>query len=254
MIKDYQAPAGLLNNRTLLITGAGDGIGKAVAIGSARAGARVILLGRTQNKLEQVYDIIREQYPDAPEPVIHPLDLVTAGKDDYDALAQAILEQFGCLDALLHNAGLLGPLSPMQYYPEDVWTKLMQVNVNAAFALSKAVLPALNVAPDARLLFTSSSVGRQGRAYWGAYAVSKFAVEGMMQVFAQELENTSTIRVNSINPGATRTEMRAAAYPSEDPASLPTPEDLLPAYLYLLGPESRPLHGQAINIRDMITL
>lgn len=251
MTNTYQPPSHLLKNRTILVTGAGDGIGKAVALGCAEYGARVILLGRTQEKLESVYDQIVETFPGSPEAVIHPLDLAEAGKEDYQALANAVLEQFGQLDGLLHNAGLLGPLSPIQYYPEDVWSRLMQVNVNAAFALTQAMLPALNTSPDARLLFTSSSVGRKGRAYWGAYAVSKFAVEGLMQVLAEELENTTNIRVNSINPGATRTTMRAAAYPAEDPASLPTPESLLPAYLYLLGPDSRALHGRALDARDM---
>jgi len=251
MINSYQPPPDILKDRTILITGAGDGIGKTVAISSAAHGARVILLGRTQEKLEQVYDAICSELPDSPEPVIHPLDLAIAGKEDHETLAAAILEQFGQLDGLLHNAGLLGPLSPIQYYPEDIWSKLMQVNVNAAFSLTRALLPALNAAPDARLLFTSSSVGRKGRAYWGAYAVSKFAVEGLMQVLAEELENTTNIRVNSINPGATRTTMRAAAYPSEDPASLPAPESLVPAYLYLLGPDGHQLHGQALDAREL---
>lgn len=248
---DISVPDTLLQDRTLLITGAGDGIGRAVAEAAAAHGARVILLGRTQEKLEGVYDSIVSA--GHTEPVIHPMDLATAGTEDYDALANGILDQFPALDGLLHNAGLLGNLNPLQFTEPQQWMKLMQVNVNACFLMTRALLPALQASPDARLLFTSSSVGRHARAYWGGYAVSKFAVEGMMQVFAAELEKTSTIRVNSVNPGATRTGMRRAAYPAEDPATLPTPESLTPAYLYLLGPDSRELHGQALNIRDLLS-
>ncbi len=242
-------PADLLKDRTILITGAGDGIGRAVAEAGAAHGARIILLGRTQDKLEAVYDAIVER--GHIEPVIHPLDLATAGNDDYSAMANGILDQFPALDGLLHNAGELGTLTPLQYTEPEQWMKIMQVNVNAAFLLTRALLPSLQASSDARLLFTSSSVGRVGRAYWGAYAVSKFAVEGMMQVFAHELDRTSAVRVNSINPGATRTAMRRAAYPAEDPATLPAPESLTPAYLYLLGPDSRHHHGQALDLHDL---
>ncbi|MEX1196928.1 MAG: YciK family oxidoreductase [Pseudohongiellaceae bacterium] len=248
---DISLPDTLLQDRTILITGAGDGIGRAVAEAAAAHGARVILLGRTKKKLESVYDsIVAAGHT---EPVIHPMDLATAGTEDYDALASGIQDQFQALDGLLHNAGLLGSLNPLQFTEPQQWMKLMQVNVNACFLMTRALLPALQASADARLLFTSSSVGRQGRAYWGGYAISKFAVEGMMQVFAAELNRTSAIRVNSINPGATRTAMRRAAYPAEDPAALPTPESLTPAYLYLLGPDSRSLHGQALNIPDFLS-
>jgi len=240
----------LLEGRTVLITGAGDGIGQAVAEAAAAHGARVILLGRTQEKLEAVHDSIVERGDT--QPVIHPLDLASASREDYDAIAGGLLEQFPALDGLLHNAGELGPLTPLQFVTPEQWMKSMQVNVNACFLLTRALMPALHASADARLLFTSSSVGRAGRAYWGSYAVSKFAVEGMMQVLAAELKNTSAIRVNSLNPGATRTGMRRAAYPAEDPGTLPTPESLVPAYLYLLGPGSRELHGQALDIRDLL--
>lgn len=240
-----------LRGRTILVTGAGDGIGKAAALTYARSGATVILLGRTQQKLEAVYDIIARE--NLPEAVIHPMDLAIAGQEDYDILGRSIQEQFPALDGLLHNASELGALGPIQYYAPESWMKLMQINVNAAFLLTRALLPALLQSPDGRILFTSSSVGRKGRAYWGAYAVSKFATEGLMQVLADELSDTSSIRVNSINPGATRTEMRRAAYPAENPLSLPTAESLMPAYLYLMQAASQPLHGQALDIRSVLT-
>jgi len=244
----YTAPHDLLNNKTILITGASDGIGRAIATTFADHGATVILLGRSQSKLEQVYDEIEAVRPG--KVIIHPLDFKSASTEDFRTLAQSINEQFECIDGLIHNAAMLGPRSPIEFYPESVWQDMMQVNVNAAFALTKALLPALTRSPDARLLFTSSSVGRLGRAYWGAYAVSKFAVEGLMQTLADEVAKTTRIKVNSLNPGGTRTSMRRDAYPAEDPMSQPAPESLMPVYLYLFSQEASTIHGQALNVRD----
>jgi NAD(P)-dependent dehydrogenase (short-subunit alcohol dehydrogenase family) len=245
---NYLPPKDLLSGRTILITGAGAGIGREVARAYAAHGATVILLGRTQQKLESLYDELIGV--GAPEPVIHPLDLATAGAEDYQMLGASVQEQFGVLDGLVHNAAILGPRTPLQFYPPDIWNKVMQVNVTASFLLTRALLPALQSSQQARILFTASSVGRRGRAYWGGYAVSKFAIEGMMQVLAEELGETSNIRVNSINPGATRTAMRREAYPAEDPAQVPEAASLVPAYLYLMGPDSSDVHGQALNLRD----
>jgi NAD(P)-dependent dehydrogenase (short-subunit alcohol dehydrogenase family) len=239
-----------LNGKLILVTGAGDGIGKAAAVAYARQGATVILLGRTQAKLEAVYDSIMAEH--LPEPVIHPLDLASASAEDYEILAKSLAEQFPALDGLLHNASILGNLGPVEFILPENWMKIMQVNVNAVFMLTRALLPVLAKSADARVLLTSSSVGRVGRAYWGAYAVSKFATEGLMQVLADELRNTSAIRVNSINPGATRTDMRRSAFPAEDPATLPTAESLMPAYIYLMTAQSRALHGEAIDIRELL--
>jgi len=160
----YTAPKDLLHNKTILITGAGDGIGRVIASTFADHGATVVLLSRSQSKLEQVYDEIEAQHPG--RVIIHPLDFSQAKTEDFTTLAQSINEQFAGLDGLIHNAALLGPRSPIEFYPESVWQDLMQVNVNAPFALTKALLPALTRSADARLLFTASSVGRVGRAYW----------------------------------------------------------------------------------------
>lgn len=245
---DYTAPIDLLQNKTLLITGAGDGIGKACAKSFAQHGATVILLSRTQKKLERLYDEIEAEHPG--RVIIHPIDFRSATADDYLMLASSLNEQFDQLDGLIHNAALLGARTPIEFYPESDWDDLMQVNVKAAFLLTKALLPALNQSADARILFTSSSVGRTGRAYWGAYGISKFAVEGLMQTLAEEVENTTSIRVNSLNPGGTRTAMRRDAYPAEDPATQPTAESLMPVYLYLMSPEAQSIHGQALNVRE----
>ena len=243
----YQAPANFLDNKTILITGAGDGIGKVCARTFAQYGAQVILLSRTQNKLERLYDEIEELHPG--KVIIHPIDFKTASVEDYKTLAASLDEQCECLDGLIHNAALLGARSPIEFYPEQDWNDLMQVNVNAPFHLSKVLLPALSRSTDARMIFTSSSVGRVGRAFWGAYGVSKFALEGLMQTLAEEVENTTSIRVNSLNPGGTRTNMRRDAYPAENPETQPTAESIMPVYLYLMSPEAQPIHGQALNVR-----
>lgn len=247
MTFNYTAPKDLLKNKTILITGASDGIGKVCAKTFAEYGATVILLGRNLGKLEQVYDEIEQQQPG--KVIIHPLDFKTATMEDFKTLAASLNEQFDCLDGLIHNAALLGARSPIEYYPEQDWSDLMQVNVNAVFQLTQVLLPSLSKSTDARILFISSSVGRLGRAFWGAYAVSKFAIEGLMQTLAEEVENTTAITVNSLNPGGTRTNMRRDAYPAENPETQPTAESLMPVYLYLMSPAARSIHGQALNAR-----
>ncbi|WP_369601780.1 YciK family oxidoreductase [Hahella sp. SMD15-11] len=242
----YNARPDLLKDRIILVTGAGDGIGRAAALTFARHGATVLLLGRTTAKLEAVYDEIESA--GYPQPAILPVNLESTAYKDYQEVANAIDDEFGRLDGLLHNAAILGMRAPLDHYDPDTWMKVMHVNVNAAFMLTKALIPLLRKSEDASVVFTSSSVGRKGRAYWGAYAVSKFAVEGLMQVMADEMDDPNyNVRVNSINPGATRTQMRAFAYPAENPENNPRPEDIMPAYLYLMGPDSQGVNGQAFD-------
>lgn len=242
---DYTPPENHLQNRTILVTGAGSGIGRAAAIAYAQAGATVILAGRTLSKLEAVYDEIEAL--DAPQPAIIPINMEGAAIHDYEELAALIEKEFGKLDGLLNNAGILGVRTPIEQYDPSIWNQVMQVNVNSQFMLTQTMIPLLRLSDDARIIFTSSGVGRTGRAYWGAYAVSKFATEGMMEVLADELEGSSNIRVNAINPGATRTSMRSFAYPAENPNELPTPEDIMPVYHYLMGPDSRNVNGQSLD-------
>lgn len=234
-----------LAGRVIAITGASSGIGRAVALACARVGAEVILVGRNARKLEAVHTEI--ETAGGPSPTIAVLDLEKAIASDYDQLAAAVLERFGRLDGLLHNAGILGTLSPIEHHDVPTWCRVMHINVTAAFALTQVLLPALKRSQDASVLFTSSSVGRQGRAYWGAYAVSKFATEGFMQVLASELENITSIRVNSLNPGRARTMMRRQAYPAEDLNTLPMPETLTGPYIALLGPASRGVTGKTFD-------
>lgn len=248
-MQDYQAAPDLLKNKVILVTGATAGIGKELAMTYAKHGATVVLLSRDTRKLEKVYDEI--EAAGYPQPAFLPVNLQNNDPQQYQQIAEVIEKEFGHLDALVHNAGDLGLLAPIEHFDEETWFRVMQVNVNAEFLLTKYCIPLLRKSKDASILFTSSGVGRQGRAYWGAYAVSKFATEGMMQVLADELESAN-IRVNSINPGATRTKMRANAYPGEDPNTLPTPAELMPAYLWLMDSKACPKTGQAINARDFL--
>lgn len=245
---EYEAPEDLLEHKVILVTGAGDGIGRAAAKSYAAHGATVILLGRTESKLEAVYDEIESA--DGPTPIYVQLDLETAGAAEYAQLAGFIEDEFGRLDGLLHNAALLGPMSPVEGYDTEAFARVMQVNVNAEFLLTRALLPLMRETGNASIVFTSSSVGRTGRAFWGGYAISKFATEGMMQVLAEEMFDAHGIRVNSLNPGGTRTNMRAHAYPGEDPNTNPAPEDIMPIYLYLMGKDSERVNGQALDARS----
>jgi NAD(P)-dependent dehydrogenase (short-subunit alcohol dehydrogenase family) len=243
--QDYQPAPDLLKDRVILVTGAGDGIGRAAALGFARLGANVGLLGRTLSKLEAVYDdIVAAGYP---QPDIAVMNLAKAQGPDYLQLAESIAAEYGRLDGLLHNASILGQLSPIETYDVALWAEVMHVNLTAPFVLTQVLLPLLNKSADASIVFTSSGVGRVGRAFWGGYAVSKFGIEGLSQVLADETSEAAKIRVNCINPGRTRTAMRRSAYPAEDPASLPAPDDILAPYFYLMGPDSRGITGQSID-------
>ena len=242
---DYQAPQNLLAHKVILVTGAGDGIGRVAATTFASHGATVVLLGKTTAKLEQVYDEIMAL--GAPEPGIAPMDLATASSEDIKQLAEVLDSTYGRLDGLLHNAAMLGDRIPVEHYDINQWMTVMQVNFNAVFMLTRLLLPLLRQAPAASLLFTSSSVGAAPKAYWGPYAVSKYAMEGLAKLLAEELDNTSAIRVNIINPGATRTSMRAKAYPNENPANLKTATSLMPLYLYLMGDDSSAVNGETLT-------
>ena len=246
----YAPAPNLLADRVILVTGAGDGIGHAAALALARHGASVILLGRTVAKLEKVYDEIeRHGWPQA---AILPLDLAQATPVHYEQVAQTVEREFGHLDGLLHNAADAGTLTPIEHYPSETWFHVIQVNLHAAWLLTRACLPLLGKSADARVVFTSADVGRAGRAYWGAYGVSCFGLEGLMQILADELATEGRIRVNSLDPGAVRTAMRSRLYPAGDAEKLPRPDDIMPAYLYLFGPDSRDVHGQALSARDFL--
>src|SRR5882672_8763739 len=231
--KHFTPHAGLLAERVILVTGASSGLGRALAIECARAGATVILSGRNQRKLERVYDEIEALA--APRAAIATLDLATATAVDYDTLAQTIGTEFGKLDGLVHSAGLLGDRTPLEQYDVPTWCRVLHVNLTAPFILTQVLLPSLRKSADASVIFVSSGVVRNSRPFWGAYAVAKTGLESVRSMWAQELEGEPCIRVNSINPGPMRTPMRAAAYPAEDPETLPTPASLTGPFLFLLS-------------------
>ncbi len=246
--RNYTSSPDELAGRVIAITGASDGLGRAVALACASHGANVILIGRNARKLESVHTEI--ETAGGPEPIIALLDLEKALAPDFDLIASAVLERYGRLDGLLHNAGILGAVSPIEHYDVPTWCRVMHINVTAAFALTHVLLPALKKSADASVVFTSSAVGRRGRAYWGAYAVSKFAVEGLSQVLASELEGSTEIRVNTLNPGRARTQLRRQAYPAEDINTLPLPQSLTGPYIALLGPGSRGITGGAFSCQS----
>lgn len=243
--ENYQPAPSLLKDKIIVVTGAGDGIGRVAAKTFAEHGATVVLLGRTLAKLEKVYDEIEQA--GGPQPAIYPINFEGAVEKDYRDLSDALNDEFGRVDGLLHNASDLGERTPIANYAADAWLRVMHVNVNAPFMLTQALLPLLERADHASIVFTSSGVAQKGRAFWGAYAASKAAQDNMMETLAEELEGTGPIRANSLNPGATRTRMRASAYPAENPASVPPPEAHMPLYLYLIGDDSMEVNGQVFS-------
>jgi len=241
----YVAPDELLAGSVVMITGASRGIGHAVSLAAAAAGAQTILLARQVKQLEALADDIVAA--GGSEPGIIPVNLEGASLDDYARFRELISERYGKLDSIVLNAGMLGELAPMAGYDAVTWARVFQVNVHSQFLLLQGMLPLASETDGGCVIFTSSGVGRRGRAYWGAYAATKFAVEGMMQVLADELEGNTRLRCNALNPGRVRTEMRAAAYPAEDPTTLRVPADVVQAYLFLLGSDSADVHGCSLD-------
>ena len=240
----YTPATDLLAAKTILVTGAGDGIGRQAALTYAEHGATVILLGKTVKKLEAVYDeIVGAGFP---EPAIVPLDLKGATKQHYIDMGKTITDQFGHLDGLLHNAGSLGVLSPLEHISEKTWNETLHINLTSHFLMTQALIPVLKKAPKASVVFTSSGVATKGKAFWGPYAVSKFAILGFMETVADEYESAN-IRFNAINPGPTKTNMRAKAFPGEDADAVANPVDLMPTYLYLMGDDSTEVTGQNLS-------
>ncbi|MCW9014420.1 MAG: YciK family oxidoreductase [Gammaproteobacteria bacterium] len=229
----YQAPADLLKDKIILVTGAGDGIGKVAAKTFAAHGATVVLLGRTIHKLEDVYDEIVQA--GSPEPAIYPLNLEGATPKDYEDLANTLDEQFGALHGLLHNAAFLGASTPIRQYDIDLWYKVMQVNLNAPFLLTQAVLPLMEKTPDSSILFT---VDDKSSAYWGAYGISKDALVSFMKILSDEMNSDIVVKVNAIDPGPVRTPLRIKAFPGTNPNEMAQPDSIMNSYLYLMGTDN----------------
>ena len=234
-----------LKNKIILVTGASRGIGKSASIMYASLGAKVILLGRDLESLEQVYDeIVQLKYS---EPMISLMDLERADGNDYQAVYENMMNEFGKLDGLLLNASILGDRSPIAHYDPETWVRTLHVNLTTQFLLTQTLLPVLYESDSASVIFTSSGVGKVGKAFWGAYSVSKFGVEALSQILSSEHEDESNIRFNCINPGATRTKMRKEAYPYEDEMKLKEPDELMEKYVWLMSDDSKNITGQSID-------
>jgi len=242
-VEDYQPPPDLLAGRVILVTGAAEGIGQAVAVACARHGATLILADKEQGGLEPVYDRIEAE--GTPQPAILPLDPEHSDMAGVSVVTDLIGREFGRLDGLVHCAAYTPFLSRIDDYDATEWERVLRINLTVPFLLTQACLPLLRVADDASVIFTSDRTGRRGIAYWGAYGVAKFGIEGLMRTLAEETRDSYRIRVNSIDPGIVRTGLRARLYPGENPASLPDAETVTGDYLYLLGPDAAEITGQS---------
>ncbi|HZV99150.1 MAG TPA: YciK family oxidoreductase [Methylophilaceae bacterium] len=244
-MNNYQAPPTLLTGRVILVTGAGQGVGRAAALTFAEKGATVILLGRKVEKLEAVYDeIAASGYAEA---LIFPMDLALATEQDFANMAEGIYQQLGRLDGILHNAAHFENLSPLEIQSMAQFEQMLRVNLIAPFALTKACLPLLQRSADASVIFTSTTAGHTPMAYWGSHGISKHAAEYMAQAWGQELEKMVNLRINTVVPGAVQSPQRKKSHPGEVHSSLPTTESILPLYLYLMGPDSKGISGQVFE-------
>ena len=233
-----------LDDKIILITGAGDGIGKAVALDCAKRGATIILLGKTIHKLEAVYDEIVAK--GGTEPAIYPMDLSGAAADDYDDLRDNIEKEFSHIDALFNNAGWLGASTPMDIFDAELWYRVMQVNLNAPFLLTKACLPLIKKSAQGAIVFTADG---KTSAYWGAYGVAKAGQQTLMTILADEVEERGIV-VNAFDPGPVRTNFRTRAYPAEDAREMNKPEDVSAYFVYLISGDCDGVVGKTFTLDD----
>lgn len=227
----------MMEGKTILITGANRGIGKSLAKNFSNIGANVILLGKNEDSLNEVYDEIISCTKT--KPLIIESDLNLLDLDGAHQIKKAILNQYGVLDGLIYNAAKLGKMTSIEDYEDGLWKEIINTNLNSSFLIYKELIPILKAAPSGRIIFTSSGVAEVGKAYWGAYSVSKFAVKGLAEIIRDELDSTSNIKVFNYDPGATKTSMRASAYPGEDPNNLKDPDKLFGDYLWFFSEESQ---------------
>lgn len=248
---NYQPPHHHLQDRVILVTGAGQGIGRTAALAFAAQGATVILLGRKVKKLEAVYDeIVAANHP---QPLIFPMNLEKAGEEDFKGLAEGIYQQLGRLDGILHNASRFDNLSPLEIQTTEQFSGMLHTNLIAPFVLTKACLPLLKRAPDASVVVTSTTAAHHPAAYWGAHAISNSAAETLVKIWAQELETFPNLRINAIIPGAVQCPQRKLSHPGELHTKLPEPETVMPLYLYLMGHDSAGITGQIFEAQKPAT-
>ena len=248
---DYSPAPDAFAGRAVLVTGAGDGLGREIALGAAGCGAEVILLGRTVRKLEAVHDRIVEA--GGPPPAIYPMDLSGAGPDDYAALADRIAQAYGRLHGIVHAAAAFSGLAPLAHLEPADWLRTVHVNLTAPFLVTTACLPLLQSVPDAAVVFVGDAPGRRARAYWGAYTASKFGIDGLARVLAEEVEAAGTPRVVCVHPGPMRTALRRRAFPAEPPDGVPEPASVAGGFLYALDPAAPIPHGASADVSMLPT-
>lgn len=243
---DHSPAPGAFAGRAVLVTGAGAGLGRSVAIGAARCGAEVILLGRTVTKLEATHDRIVES--GGPPPVMYPMDLAGAGLEDYEELARRVEQAFGGLHGIVHAAAAFSGLAPLAHLEPGDWLRTLHVNLTASYLVTAACLPLLQRRPDSAVVFVGDAVGRRARAYWGAYAVSKAGVEGLAKVLAEEVEAAGAPRVACVDPGPMRTALRRRAFPAEPADSVSEPDAVAGGLLFALDPAAPIANGATADI------
>ena len=234
-----------LKDKIILVTGGSKGIGKGISKVFLDNGAKVIICARNRDELEKTENELKNGAH------ISSLRADLTNTNDIGLIEEFIRKEHGKLDVLVNNASILGIKANIEEYPDDLWKEVIDINLNAQFYLTKVLIPLLKKSENGSIINVSSTVGREGRSGWGAYSASKFGLEALTQILAQELEEFN-IRANSINPGGTRTDMRAGAYPDEDPMTLPTPLDISPVFLYLASDDSIGETGKEFNARDWI--
>lgn len=239
-----------LKGRVIFVTGAGGGLGRVASIACARHGATVILSDKRLSELEKLYDELLTL--GAPLPAIYPIDLEGAREQDYEKLAQVIEREFGVLHGLLHNAAAFAPLGPVAHISTEDWSKVLHVNLSAAFILTRVLLNLLQKSSDASILFTSDSCARKARAYWGIYGVSKIALEAFAKILADELESAGQVRINTLVPGPVDTPLRNRAFPAEVREHRLDEKKLEKLYIHLMSPASRGLNGQILQTSNFI--
>lgn len=243
---NYTAATDLLKERVILVTGAGSGIGAAVAKAYAQHGATVVLLDKNIARLEQVYDAIVND--GKPTPALYPLDLKGASIPDYDELATSIEDNFGRLDGLVHCAASLGQLAPVPHQDPEIWLETLHINLTAPYLLTKSCLSLMRKFDKASIIFTTDH--HKDTAYWAGYGISKAGIEALSKQLADELEKDGRIRVNCIDPGTVKTELFAQAFPASDPTHLPQAQDIVSNYLYLMGDDSLTINGELIKAQE----
>ena len=236
----------ILLGKVALITGGSRGIGRAIAAAYVRVGARVFICGRNFADVEDALREIRArggEIDGVAGDISRPLDV--------QRIVGAALERFGAIDVLVNNASVLGPREAIAEYPLEAWEEVIRINLTGLFLITHEVLPAMVARRSGSIINVTSGVGRAGKAKWGAYAVSKAGLEGFTQVLAEEVQSAG-IRVNAVNPAATRTQMRARAYPDEDPLTLPMPDEVVPIFVHLASDAANKITGQSLNTRDWL--